>query len=402
VGWATLDQAISSCTNFGITVVAARELSRTGFGAFGLAFAVAIVVMGLTRALATEPLLSRPGLAEGPRRQAAWASVAGASLCLGCVAAVGALLAGLMFGEEVGAGLVALALLLPGVCLQDSWRYCFISQGRATAAVVNDSAWLLTQIAVLLALASTGRWSPTSILLTWGGAGWVAGVVGLAQARVLPHPRAGWSWLRDQRDLGGRYCLEFIASTGVTQLAFIGLGAVASLADVGAVRGAFTYYGPLGVLFSSILLAVVPGATRLRTEPAQLRRLASQVSAVVLAAALAWMALALALPERVGRELFGVSWDSTRAVLLPMGLTFVANGLAAGPYVGLRSLAAAREGLHVRLLSLPLVIGGSLAGAAFAGDVGFGYGLAAATAVTTAIYWWQFTLASALAAGGWS
>lgn len=400
VGWATLDQAVSSCTNFGITVVAARELSRTGFGVFGLAFAASILVMGLVRALVTEPLLSRPELAGGDRRRPSWAAATGASLSLGCVAGAGALIAGLLVADQLGAALLALALVLPCVCVQDAWRYCFMSQGRPKSALVNDGFWLLAQMVVLVVLAAGGRWSPASVLLAWGGAGAAAAVLGFVQARVVPHAVAGWSWVRNQRDLGGRYCLEFVASTGVTQVAFLGLGAVATLADVGAVRGAMTYYGPLGVLFSSILLAVVPGATVMRADQAALRRLMTVVSAGVFAAALAWMALALALPGSVGREVFGDSWESTRAVLLPMGLTFVANGVAAGPYVGLRSLAAAREGLHVRLLSLPLVIGGSLAGAAMDGAVGFGYGLAAATAVTTVVYWRQFTLASSRTAEG--
>lgn len=395
MGWAGLDQAVSSCTNFGITVVAARELSRTGFGTFGLAFSISIVVMGFLRALVTEPLLSRPEAAAGERRRPAFAAVTGASLVFGGVAAAGVAVAGLILQPDIGRALLTLAVLLPGVCVQDAWRYCFISQGRPLAAVVNDSVWLLAQVAALVVLAATGRWSPASILLAWGGAGAGAALLGLYQARVLPRPQAAWSWLRDQRDLAGRYSLEFVTSNGATQLVLVGLGAISGLTALGAVRGAQTFFGPLGVLFNSVLLAVVPGATRLRSEPARLRRLAGAVSAGVCAIAVAWTIAGVALPGSAGRELFGASWESTRRVLLPMGLVFIANGVAGGPYAGLRSLAAAREGLHVRLLSLPLVIGASLAGAAIAGATGFTYGLAGATIITAPIYWWQFTRASA-------
>jgi hypothetical protein len=206
---------------------------------------------------------------------------------------------------------------------------------------------------------------------------------------------AAWSWLRDQRDLAGRYCIEFVTSNGATQVALVGLGAISGLTALGAVRGAQTFFGPLGVLFNSVLLAVVPGATRLRSAPARLRRLAVVVSAGVCAIAIAWTVIGLGLPRGAGVQLFGASWDATRRLLLPMGLLFIANGLAGGPYAGLRSLAAAREGLHVRLLSLPLVIAGSLAGAAIAGDAGFTYGLALAAIATVPIYWWQFTRAGA-------
>ncbi|HUR23456.1 MAG TPA: hypothetical protein VMZ73_06255 [Acidimicrobiales bacterium] len=394
MGWAGLDQAVSSCTNFGITVVAARELSRTGFGTFGLAFSISIVVMGFLRALVTEPLLSRPEAAAGERRRPAFAAVTGASLVFGGVAAAGVAIAGLFLEPDIGRALLTLAVLLPGVCVQDAWRYCFISQGRPLAAVVNDSVWLLAQVAALAVLAATGRWSPSSILLAWGGAGAGGTLLGLYQAKVLPRPQAAWSWLRDQRDLAGRYSLEFVTSNGATQLVLVGLGAISGLAALGAVRGAQTFFGPISVLFSSVVLAVVPAATRLRAAPARLRRLAGAVSAGVCAIAVAWTIAGVALPGSAGRELFGASWDSTRRVLLPMGLIFIANGVAGGPYAGLRSLAAAREGLYVRLLSLPLVIAGSLAGAAVAGATGFTYGLAGATIVTAPIYWWQFTRAS--------
>lgn len=395
MGWAGLDQAVSSCTNFGITVVAARELSRTGFGAFGLAFSISIVVMGFARALVTEPLLSRPSSAAGERRRPAFGAVSGASLALGGVAAAGVLVAGALLDPQVGRALIALAVVLPGVCLQDAWRYCFISQGHPRAAVVNDGVWLVLQVVALAGLAVTGAWSPASVLLAWGCAGAGAALLGAAQARLAPRPAAAWSWVRGQRDLAGRYSLEFVTANGAVQLALMGLGAISGLAALGAVRGAQTFFGPLGVLFNSVLLAVVPGATRLVASPAHLRRLVTAVSLAVCAIAVGWTVAGLALPGAAGRELFGASWDATRRVLLPMGIVFIANGVAAGPYTGLRSLAAAREGLNVRLLSLPLVIGGSLAGAAVAGESGFTYGLALATIATAPIYWWQFTRAGA-------
>jgi hypothetical protein len=394
MGWATLDQAVSSITNFGITVVAARQLTRNGFGAFALALSVWILVLGMMRALVTEPLLSRPELAAGNRRQATFSAVTAASLGLGCLAAIGVLAAGLLSGSDAGRALIALATVLPGLCLQDAWRFCFISQQRGDLAVVNDCAWLITVIVGVLWLGQAFRWSPASVLLAWGCAGGGAGLLGAVQARVIPRPTAGRSWLREQRDLGGRYCLEFITSNGATQVALMGLGAIAGLGALGAVRGAQTFFGPVGVLFSSIILAVVPGASKLRAAPDELRRLLTLISAAVCTGAVAWTVVGVALPDRAGRALFGASWNSTRDVVLPIGLALIASGVAAGPFAGLRSISAAREGLHVRLLSLPLLIGGPLAGAVISGAGGFAYGLAVSTVGVAGMYWWQFTLAS--------
>ena len=395
MGWATLDQAVSSCTNFGVAVVAARQLSRNGFGAFGLAISLSVIVVGVTRSLATEPLLSRPELAAGPRRKATFGAAAGAEMSLGLVASVGVAASGVLLGGELGRALLALSIALPGLCLQDAWRFCFLSQGRGDTAALNDGAWLLAQVLALAGLAASGRWSATTVILAWSGAGAVAALVGLVQARLVPRPFAGWSWLGSQGDLGGRYCLEFVVANGGTQLALVGLGGIAGLSAVGAVRGAQTFFGPLVVLFGGILLALVPAATTFQYSPARLRRLACLISAAVAACAFGWTLFGLALPASLGEGLFGDSWGPTRRVLLPYGLILIASGAASGPYAGLRALAAAREGLRARVLTLPIIVGAPLLGAVAADAAGFSYGLAGGTLAMAAIYWHQFTLANA-------
>ena len=228
-----------------------------------------------------------------------------------------------------------------------------------------------------------------------GGAGALAAAVGLYQAGIIPRPAAGWSWPAQQREIGGRYCLEFVIANGAGQLALVGLGATVGVAAVGAVRGVQTFFGPLGILFTGILLAVVPAATALRSQPARLRRLITLISAAICAAAAGWTLVGLALPQGAGEGLFGETWPSTRDIILPMGLTMIASGVAGGPFAGLRALAAAREGLRARLLTLPIIVAAPLAAAASSGARGFCYGLAAATLIMAGIYWRQFTVANA-------
>ena len=394
LGWATLDQAISSCTNFAITVLAARQLSRRDFGAFGLAFLLSVIVMGVVRGAVTEPLLSRPELGAGTRRQATFEAVAAAALGLGLLAAAGIVVPAALVGGTTGRTLVALAVVLPGLCLQDAWRYCFISQGRAIAAVLNDAAWLLLQSGVVLALAVTRGLSTAGIVLAWGGAGVGAGVLGAAQAGVLPRARAGLAWLSAQRSLGARYCLEFLTASAATQFALLGLGAISGLAALGAVRGAQAFFGPLVVLFNGIFLALVPLASALRSAPSRLRRLMTLVSAAVSACALAWMLVGINLPDRLGRQLFGDTWSSAHAILFPTGLALLAGGIVAGPIAGLRSLAAARASLRARLLTAPILVVAPVVGGVIADSKGFSYGVASATFAGALVYWWQFVRAS--------
>lgn len=395
MGWATLDQAVSSATNFSVTVLAARELSRRDFGAFGLAFTLSIVVIGVVRASTTEPLLSRPELATGPAQRSTFGAIAGAVVLLAVVVSAILLTISAIFQGVVGRSLLALAIVLPGLCLQDAWRYCFISQGRAVSAVLNDTVWLLAQTGALIGLFSADQVSMSTILLAWGLAGGVAGIFGMAQAGVAPRSRAGREWLFAQRSLGGRYCVEFLIASAANQLTLVSLGTMAGLSALGAVRGAQAFFGPMVVIFSGVFLAVVPMASRIRADPKRLRRIVVVISGVVCICAIGWTLIGLGLPSSIGRQLFGDTWAPTRAVVLPTGLALFAGGIASGPIIGLRSLVAAQASLRARLLGVPLLVLGPTVGAALADAKGYSYGVAGATFASAAIFWWQFTRASA-------
>ena len=390
MGWTTLDQALSSFTNFGITVVAARELNRADFGAFGLAFSLALVVIGVVRSFVTEPLLARPDLTYGTKRESTFGGIAAAVLGLGAVASLMIATAGVVLGDVAGRALIALAVILPGLCLQDAWRFCFISERRPQIAVVNDGAWLAGLVVAVLTIALHEHASPVLMLVIWGCSGTAAGVLGFLQARVTPKTRAGWAWLWSQRSVGALYCLEYVTGSAASQIALVGLGALAGLSALGAVRGAQTFFGPLVVLFGGLFLATVPLATRMRADAGRLRRLILVISAGVACCALMWTVVGLVLPSPFGRELFGDTWDTTRPLILPIGLSFIASGLAAGAIVGLRSLEAARASLQARLLTLPLLVGGPLAGGLAAKATGFALGLAGALLCSTLLYWFQF------------
>jgi O-antigen/teichoic acid export membrane protein len=394
MGWTTLDQALSSITNFAITVLAARVLTPVEFGAFGLAFSIALFALGLGRALVTEPLLSRPTLAQGGTRKATYGAVTGSALAFAVVCGVASFATGVVLGSVSGRALLGLALILPGLLLQDAWRYCFISQGNAKAAVVNDSVWVLAQ---LLAVAATVAWNgdtSQTLLMAWGGPGLLAGILGCLQARAVPELKAARKWVAGQRDLGARYVVEFATTSGASHLTLIGLGAIAGLPALGAIRAGQTFFGPLFVLFGGIYLAVVPEAARHRNEPARMRQSMARISVFIAAGILLWTLVGVALPDATGRQLFGETWPSAHDILLPLGLALTAGGLGAGPFAGLRALAAARESLRARLLGLPGSVGAPLVGAAFAGAPGFAIGLTAATAANSVITWWQFDVAN--------
>jgi O-antigen/teichoic acid export membrane protein len=388
-GWAVADQALSSATNVAITVLAARTLDPAGFGAFSLVIVIYLLAVGISRGFVTEPLLSRP-VAIDDSWAKTFSAVTGGVLPIAAVAAAVVAIAATFASRDLRMAGLMLAVALPGLLVQDAWRFCFMAQGRPAAALVNDATWAAAQATIVGLLASTRGLSLFALLLAWAGGSAVAAFAGAVQASARPSIGRGRDWLRSHVDIGGRYTVEFLTASGAAQLGVMGLGAIAGLPAVGAVRAAQTLFGPINIVYSGMYLVLVPAGAALARRPRQLARSMVKASVGLSAFAAAWTLAALLIPERVGRALFGTSWDATDRLVLTTGALVLAGGLAAGGIAGLRALAAAKDSLHARLVVLPLVLIAPLAGAAIADARGYTLGLAAATAVGGAVFWQRF------------
>jgi hypothetical protein len=183
--------------------------------------------------------------------------------------------------------------------------------------------------------------------------------------------------------------MEWLVATGSGQATLLALGLVAGLVALGAIRGSQVLFGPVGVLFGGAYLALGAEGARLRGRPRRLLRLMEVASVVLfLTGAISVMAAALA-PPRLGHVIFGATWDTTRQVIVPVGISLLGNCVAAGGLVGLRALAAARASLRARLLGLPIAVLGPVVGG-FWGARGFAIGLAVSSWAAAAIWWKQF------------
>src|SRR5205807_2619487 len=59
LGWGIADQAMSSLTNFAVSIYIARTLGAAQFGAFSLAYVTYAFALNASRGLATDPLMVR-------------------------------------------------------------------------------------------------------------------------------------------------------------------------------------------------------------------------------------------------------------------------------------------------------------------------------------------------------
>jgi O-antigen/teichoic acid export membrane protein len=394
LGWGLADQALSSLTNFAVGVMVARSVSARDFGVFSLIFATYLIALGVSRALSSEPLVVRySGVDPASWRNATAAATATAG-ALGFAGGLACLLLGLWTRGEAGAGLLALGVTLPGLLVQDCWRFAFAAAGRLRAAFMNDLIWALAMLPALAALTGYGETRLSLLVFAWGGSATLAGIAGAFQAGIPAALGSVRRWLVEERRLSLPYLGEFMALSGSTQLSFYAIGAVAGLQAAGALRAGQILLGPLNVLFMGTSMFAIPeGVRQLNASSSHLLRLTRRLSFGLAGGALFWSAAVSFLPVAVGTAMLGPTWPAARAVVIPMGLIMMGSGIANGANLGLRSLGAAKHGLKARLCVTPLSVAGGVIGAALGAAPGAALGLAASSVVASVIWWRQFRAA---------
>ncbi|WP_371583718.1 hypothetical protein [Streptomyces sp. NBC_01314] len=388
LSWGLADQAASSMTNFAVGIYVARSLGVTAFGVFGLAWVTYGVVLSVSRGLATDPLVVRfSGVPDASWRQAVGRS-SGTALNVGAAIGAVCLVVGLALGGSVGPAFACLGVMLPGLLLQDAWRYSFFAAGNGRKAFVNDLVWGVALVPAMVVAARVG--SVAAFVLAWGASAAVAAVYGCLQSGIRPRMTGAREWLREQRDLSYRYLAENVGVSGASQLRAYGLGAIVGVGAVGTVRGAELLLGPfLAVLMGLSLVTVAEAARVLRRAPHRLAKFCLVLGAGQAVAALLWGAALLLVPDRLGEFVLGDVWSSASELIVPATLGVAGAGLGTGAAAGLRALGAARRSLRSQLFASACYVGGGLGGAAVAGTVGSAWGVAAATVCSSAVWWLQ-------------
>jgi hypothetical protein len=384
------DQALSSLTNFALAIVVAHESAPRTFGLFALVFATFSVALGACRAVCCEPLAVRFSSVSSSSWRAGASMATGSAVAIGAVIGIVCALAGAAIGGQAGDLLVILGLSLPGLLLQDAWRYAFFAGGSGRRAFLNDAvcaSLLLAAVAVLMARKEA---NVESLLAVWGGSAALAAILGVWQAKLRPKPLHCATWWRRQSDLAPRFLGEFIGLTGEAQAMFFGIAAVTSLAAVAAVRGGLLLLGPINILGFGALLAGVPAAVRLRERDfRQLIPLSAIVSTGLAVLTLLWASLILLAPSRLGVSAVGPVWHASRALVIPLALGISALGAVMGAVISLRALAAARRSLRARLVVSPVILASGLVGAALHGASGAAWGLALANGFAAVVFWYH-------------
>lgn len=392
--WTLADQVMSSGTNFLAAIVIARASSPAFFGAYSLFFAFYLVTLGVSRSLATDVMGVRYSFSIPSRAQRASAAAAGTSLGVGLTAATGLFFTALAIdvAPTNARFFTALGFLLPGMLLQDAWRFIFFATQRPQSAFYNDASWLFTFMAAVVALSIFGLDSGLSVLLAWAGSGAVTGILGCLQAATLPDIRASRHWISRHRHLSFNFLGEFLAVSGSGQLVTVLVAAAAGLPAAGALRGAGIVFGPISMLLMGLNAVLTPEGARMRERRCGVLTSVLSLASLLLAAlTLVWgMLFATLLPDQLGVRFVGATWEEAKQVLWPMTFLMVGTAATVGAAVGLRVLERARAAFKIRVAIAPLVLGGGGCGALLNGAVGAATGMAIAANIGAFVWWLKY------------
>jgi O-antigen/teichoic acid export membrane protein len=390
--WGLADQAMSSLSNAAVSLYIARQLGATQFGAFSVAYVTYSFVLNASRGLATDPLLVRYSHVEHPVWRRAVQTCTTTATLVGLVMGIVCLAIGIVASGTTRLSFIALGVSLPGLTLQDSWRYSFFALGKGSKAFVNDTIWTVTLVAGLLTLRAVHHQTVFWFVLVWGATANLAAVIGMLQARLVPRWDGAAEWLSKTRDLGVRYLVENTSTSSSNQIRLYAVGFIIGLSAVGYIQEGTLMMGPFAVIFMGVSLVTVPEAARsLRKSTRQLWRYCILVGIALTAAALAWgVVLEVALPRGLGALLLHQGkWEAAYSIVPWMVLSMMGATAVAGAQAGLRALGAAKRSMRVNLISTATYVFLGVAGAVVHGTFGSVEGTALATWIAAVLYWRQ-------------
>jgi O-antigen/teichoic acid export membrane protein len=381
VSASVIDQGLSTATNFLLTLLAAKLLGTRDFGAFSVAYLVAVAIVGSARAGVGSPALV---LQRHATRDHA-AGPLGSALTAGLVSGAVVALAALPCSPHVRPVMLALAVVLPGILVQDTGRLVAFAELLPARALVLDVIWAVAMVAGIAGAAALHiRETPATLVLIWGGAGTLSALWSLwTHGRRVPRPTI--TWLRHSWHFAWRYFVVFATTLGAFQVSALLLGVVSGVAAVGAVQAVQVLFGPLQNLATGLMNAFVPETT----EDTPLRELRGRVMACSVALtgiALAIMAVGLVVPRELGEAFLGDSWDHARSLLVPAGLGAAMFGVCSGPVIGLRAARAVHETLVVGVQISTFQVVVPVLGAVLADQRGFMWALVG-TWIAGAVLW---------------
>jgi O-antigen/teichoic acid export membrane protein len=365
------DQLVSSASNFLLGVLIARAGGADALGAFGIAFLVWLAVVGVHRAVVTEPMTVH-GVACGVELREGLT----ASLVLG--AAIGAVVAAVCgivaFAGATVIGVLALAPWLPSLLAHDYCRAASFRRQQPERALIADVAFALVQAALTIGLFLLDVTNVAAFLAAWGLGATVGAAVGMVVTRIPPVRRGAITRLRTLWPRSRWFLAEFGTSFPADQGYLFLLPVLLGTAQFGLYRAGASLIGPVVVVFLAGGNVALPECVRRLRQGgvASLAHYTPRLTAAVLAVTVIYCGLVAAFAEPLLRLTFGPEFVGAAVITYLVAGQYVLMALGFGFGVAMKAANQMRHLWALRTFSAVVSISGVIALASWLGLPGAG------------------------------
>jgi len=207
------------------------------------------------------------------------------------------------------APLIALGLFVPGLLVQDSLRHVSFAQHVPWRAARADVVWVASFSLYLVALRQY-EWSPsdTDLVAVWCGFGTLS-IFLAAGPDVWRGIGTRSTWIRDSSEIVKFYVPEYFLGLAVATLPPIAVAFFGGVSDVGGLRLAFGFLGPITVFWSALINYATAALVGVRRDGVGVE---IWLTLVTMGVAASWTIVGMLVPDELAARWVGESWHEAR------------------------------------------------------------------------------------------
>jgi O-antigen/teichoic acid export membrane protein len=351
-GMAIVDQGLITGSNFLLSILLARWLSRDEYGAFALGFAVFLLVATLYQALLLEPMSVFGGSVYHSRLGSYLRALMGIHLCA-TLAILGVLgfsaLAVRMTGQGAGlcGALAGAAVAAPGILLLWMARRAFYLQLSSAFAVIGAIVYCILVIGGLFLAHSHGSLSSHVAFALMGAGGLFGGAMLLLflfrQFRdrgVVLHLREVWSrhWKY------GQWALLAAAAMWVPANMFYPVvSSFRGVASTAELKALLNFFNPIFQTYAALSLLLLPYASRQRSQRANLGTLTWRITLLCTIGTVVYWLIAVVFAGPAFRLLYSGRYIEVAHLMPVVALGSIFENAFFGPAIVLRAMESPKS-----------------------------------------------------------
>lgn len=351
-GMAIVDQGLITGSNFILSILLARWLSREEYGAFALGFAVFLLVATLYQALLLEPMSVFGGADYYPKLRTYFSALLRIHLIATVVIIVSiggsAQLVHLMAHPDgLPSTLAGVAIAAPCVLLLWLARRVFYIQLSANFAVIGASVYCILLIAGLFLAHARGLLSSFAAFALTGLSALVSSMVLLLwlKAKLKGSDSAlkfAPVWSRHWKY--GRWALLSAAAMWIPANTFYPLvTSFSGVASAGELKALLNFFNPILQVYSALSLLLLPYASRKQSQGAEPSGLTWKITLLFISGTVLYWAIIILFQQPAFTLLYGGKYTEVAPLLPVVALGSIFDNAFFGPAIILRAMESPKS-----------------------------------------------------------